>query len=450
MRIEFTHRVEGNQQLILIFAGWGTEASFYQHVVEEGWDTAVVYDYSTPDLDSSFLDNYHTVWLFAWSLGVVAASVLPASKITAAYAINGSPIPCHDQFGIPVETYRNTGKRLTPDNLMRFRRRVAGGKAAFEAVFSQLPNDDQYIESLQRQLDQIPLIPANNDIPWRRVFYGDRDMIFPQSNILNVWKELGYDVTILSGEPHYIDLRDIVKIVIPKKESMAKNFKAAAETYDSHAHPQRRAIAHLMESSHDALIAPSGRILEIGVGTGLLTPCYVERFKPAEIHLLDINPVSLPNLAECELAIEADAEEWIRNTQERYDAILSSSAIQWFQNIPGFFEQCARILNPGGYLIISTFIRGTMAELDAIRPAPIDYLDVDTLRRIIEQRFNLVRIEEIEVVCNFASPKELLAHLRYTGVAGWSTTSTNNHFALRSINKLTYRIAAIVAERPRP
>ncbi|MDE6792741.1 MAG: DUF452 family protein, partial [Muribaculaceae bacterium] len=71
MKLEFINR-ENNGRLILIFAGWSTDASFYSHIRLSGWDTLVAWDYSDFNFPEKILDGYHTIALFAWSLGVYA------------------------------------------------------------------------------------------------------------------------------------------------------------------------------------------------------------------------------------------------------------------------------------------------------------------------------------------------------------------------------------------
>lgn len=68
MRIEWLAK-EGNNRLILIFAGWGTDASFYVGCLHEGWDLAVVSGYSDLSFPDDILLPYRSVAVFAWSMG---------------------------------------------------------------------------------------------------------------------------------------------------------------------------------------------------------------------------------------------------------------------------------------------------------------------------------------------------------------------------------------------
>ena len=79
MKFELLRHTPGCKKLILIFSGWSTDATIYGDICVDGWDLAVVHDYSDMQFDLSALKGYSTIWLFAWSLGIKAASaVLPS------------------------------------------------------------------------------------------------------------------------------------------------------------------------------------------------------------------------------------------------------------------------------------------------------------------------------------------------------------------------------------
>ena len=109
MKVEFIHKAKENSRLILIFTGWSAEPRLHANVSHDTWDVAVVYDYSDLTLPDAILDGYYTVYVFAWSLGVFAAErTLDPRRITAAYAINGTPVPVSDSHGIPGEIVLGT------------------------------------------------------------------------------------------------------------------------------------------------------------------------------------------------------------------------------------------------------------------------------------------------------------------------------------------------------
>ena len=93
MKCELIHSC-GSDRLILIFAGWSTSADFYKDVAVDGYDVMVASDYSDMDFPKDMLRGYSIVCLFAWSLGVFAASrSLPFERIARPWPSMGRNAP---------------------------------------------------------------------------------------------------------------------------------------------------------------------------------------------------------------------------------------------------------------------------------------------------------------------------------------------------------------------
>ena len=153
------------------------------------------------------------------------------------------------------------------------------------------------------------------------------------------------------------------------------------------------------------------------------------------------------NVADKEIYFCEDAEKWMRECGEKYDCILSSSTIQWFANIPEFLYNCSKSLLPGGVLVLSSFLPGNLGELDALRPSPIHYHTETEYREWLEKYFNDIEIHTEEIHLEFSSPRELLMHLKHTGVAGSAPSPHISPAALRSIHTITYHTIFITATR---
>ena len=155
MKIEFLHTEPDNTRLILVYTGWSAGPETGRGISLPGWDVAVVHDFSDLSLDTSFLDRYYTVYLFAWSLGVFAAhATLPADRITAAFAINGTLTPVDDLHGIPAAIFNGTADGLNERNLMKFRMRMASDREAYNRFMAALEEElgEERIENLRGQL----------------------------------------------------------------------------------------------------------------------------------------------------------------------------------------------------------------------------------------------------------------------------------------------------------
>ena len=214
MKATFLHKDPGNTRLLLVFSGWSTGPEFYAGLRRDGWDLMVVHDYSDLRLDLGFLDEYYTVYLLAWSLGVYAAEItLPADRITAAFAVNGSPMPVDDRFGIPEAIYRGTAAGLDERNLKKFRRRMMPDAESFALKFGSTSDDD--IDSLREALYLIASSAAKvatrtpARLPWTRAYIAADDRIFPPANVATYWEGEPETEIVRKQGAHWLPLEEI-------------------------------------------------------------------------------------------------------------------------------------------------------------------------------------------------------------------------------------------------
>lgn len=447
MRIDFIKRESDSTRLILLFAGWSADARIAQDVDMPGWDVAVVSDYSDFKLDIKFLEEYYTVYLFAWSLGVYAASVaLPADKITAAFAINGTLSPIDDDMGIPIEIFQGTADNLSPRNLLKFRMRMMFDREEWNnnAHLFDTNTDETRINHLQRQLynfiNHSKKKTSVNKIEWTRAYISDSDRIFPPDNMRNAWnRQENVEIISLNGG-HFVSLSTIVSNVIPDSLKLTERFTKASDTYDTQAIAQYSIAIRLSKMLETLKPERESHILEIGCGTGLFTREYAHRLNPSKATFVDITKCGPFGIADEEEYVVDDAERWIAETDKKWDIILSASCIQWFANIPMFLQNCRNRLNERGILAISTFLPGNLFELDATRPSPLIYPDKNMLQKILSELFTEVIIESEDIVVEFQSHREMLMHLKHTGVAGSSQMKLNiSKGQSKTPTRLTYR-----------
>ncbi|MFR8355607.1 MAG: pimeloyl-ACP methyl esterase BioG family protein [Parabacteroides sp.] len=103
-------------RLLLFFAGWSASPeSFTGLKAENGTDIMLCYDYRDMTFHED-LSSYKEIHLIAWSMGVRMAELALAGKhaLTTATAINGTPRPIDDNFGIPENIFR--GNTRQPDS----------------------------------------------------------------------------------------------------------------------------------------------------------------------------------------------------------------------------------------------------------------------------------------------------------------------------------------------
>lgn len=455
MNTKYLQKETGNTRLMLVFAGWSTRPCDYEAMRHEGWDLLVVYDYDNFNLDLSFLNEYYTIYLFAWSLGVyVAEMTLPAERITQAFALNGTPQPVSDLYGIPANIYFGTAKGLDERNLKKFRLRMMPDKETFQRFFVDSNSANEDIESLRNQLYVISDTTEKDSekfegvqekrnaarLPWVRAYLSKSDRIFPYDSMRRYWEgECETEIVSLEGT-HYYPLELISRSVIPDTQKVSERFTKAWGSYDTHAIAQHSAAARLALMLSDYAPKKGGRILEIGCGSGLFTREYAAMLEPAEAIFIDIADCGPFGICENEIYVKGDAERWMEENagKEKFDCILSASAIQWFSDMPRFLHNCSRMLSEGGIFAASTFTPGNMAELNDLRPSPLIYPKAESLREWLDRDFVDVAIEEDIIRVEFRSAREMLMHLKHTGVAGSAPGTGLPLSAMSHLRTLTY------------
>ena len=440
MKIEFIKRGAATR-LILLFAGWSTDARYYSDCVIDGWDTAVVSDYrdlSMPDLPQ----QYSTIYVFAYSLGVWAASRCNL-KAAAKIAICGSLVPVSDDFGIPEAIFKATADGLTAESLKIFHRRMAGDRASMQRIDSRLP-DSPDISALKDELLAIAEGQGQKEsvCRWDKAYIATKDRIFPVDNLDRYWDMHPETVKVKINSSHAIDISQIIKDVVPNLAAIEEGFSSAVATYNANALVQEEICRRMGEiiAGIIAEISPSiHSLLEIGAGQGLLTETWRRILRPSKATFVDLLPMPNFGVSENDEYIVADAEEWLRNSSAKYDVILSASTIQWFADPVGFIRTVRQHLNPGGFAVISTFAKGSLHELDSIRPCPLIYRTAKEYKEIPG-----INVEEWDRTLTFSSPREMLMHLRLTGVTPRRASSPVPLTALPT--KLTYRSLILIIE----
>ena len=107
----------GNSKLLLVFSGWAASPEVFRHLeTEPDTDLWICHDYRGMEFEEEALSCYREIRLIAWSLGVWVASVVFGKRqisFTEAVAVNGTPCPVHDRWGIPETIFRGTLDNIT-------------------------------------------------------------------------------------------------------------------------------------------------------------------------------------------------------------------------------------------------------------------------------------------------------------------------------------------------
>ncbi|HEY3415444.1 MAG TPA: methyltransferase domain-containing protein [Armatimonadota bacterium] len=204
------------------------------------------------------------------------------------------------------------------------------------------------------------------------------------------------------------------------------NSRKVAVRYDAHAAPQRLAARDLL--AFTGAVSPHA-ILEPGCGTGLYTRLLLDAFPAATILGVDISAAMLASAREHSADPRArflhqDAEEL---TTGHYDLITANAAFQWFVHLPRTLARLTGMLNEGGMLSFSFFGPGTFRELDEALQATFGdgqqvasrgFANGDALAGCLQATCRQWAMEERTYTQTFATVKDLLLSIRYTGTRG--------------------------------
>lgn len=227
-------------------------------------------------------------------------------------------------------------------------------------------------------------------------------------------------------------------------ELVKKRFAKSIKTYDENAFVQK-AMAEKLKT-----MLPTkcyGKILEIGCGTGFLTKIvsndldfenYIanDLVEDCKSYIDEINP-------KIEF-VSGDIKEFLNNSNQTFDLIISNAALQWVVNYEEFFNILLKKLNSTGVLLFSTFGKKNFVEIYETMGISLDYPSKEKLGDIFKNY--TCKIEEELEVLSFNSPLEVLKHIKHTGVNCLST-QTWTKYNLKDFEK-KYKKPAILTYNP--
>lgn len=205
------------------------------------------------------------------------------------------------------------------------------------------------------------------------------------------------------------------------KRRVANSFARHYSSYERAATVQQDMAARLDAALSAAVPARAvKRALEIGIGTGFLTRLLAARYPQAEWWFNDLTPAAfdwIPAGLQQSTPMAGDAETL--PYPPSLDLLASSSALQWFDNLPAFFPKARSVLNQGGTLAIATFGCRHFNELAALHGKALPYPSLSQLAEMAATAgFRILLTDEWHCQLHFPTARDLLEHLRHTGVNG--------------------------------
>ncbi len=203
------------------------------------------------------------------------------------------------------------------------------------------------------------------------------------------------------------------------------SFQRALVSYNDSALVQKNSARTLVEHLINTGMKPSlARTFEFGCGTGFLTKHLNERFKIKELIVNDL-------LEECQKYLPLSDISFIAGDVEditvptNCELICSASCVQWSADLPSLLKRLASSLTDRGYLAISSFGDGHFKELEKLKTQQsfntkeqLNFWSEQAWRQHLKSAYQVESIIIEETTLWFDSVRELLLHLRQTGVNG--------------------------------
>lgn len=430
MNISFIKQ-DNNRHLILLMAGWGMDAAPFATLEFPGYDIAVTWDYTDEYIDAARFSNYREIIVLAWSMGVMEADrVIPGLglPVSLSVAVNGTTTPVNDLTGIPEAIFNGTLNGLSDNTLARFNKRMCGSTEAFRRFCGTAPS--RSIRSLGEELrilgERSLKQTYTQSMHWDFAVIGSRDMIFTAANQTNAWPDTP---RIYLDEPHLPDFQSIINRFIVNKKRVATRFGESRETYDSSALIQH----NVARSLADRLIAISANracryntAIEIGAGNGRLTAIYAPALNIKRLELWDL---TMPEEA-CRhypeaICIADDAEARLFEISDNsIDLIVSASTIQWFNSPCSALRQIERALTRGGIAAITLYTTGTYESLAKATGVSINYVSPERIRSSLSSNCDIIYLNTDCHTAEFENTRQLIEHMRLTGVNAAGSTPT--------------------------
>tara|TARA_R110002111_G_scaffold89368_2_gene139085 strand:- start:3658 stop:4497 length:840 start_codon:yes stop_codon:yes gene_type:complete len=215
------------------------------------------------------------------------------------------------------------------------------------------------------------------------------------------------------------------------KADIAREFGNARATYDSASRLQRL-MGNAMFERLQCQAGMAGCALDLGCGTGWFTRKLAGLGNFVSVTGMDLSPGMIEhagaNTPHDIIWTVADAEA-IPLPDQSCDLIFSNLMIQWCAAPAQVLRECRRVLRPGGKLVVSTLLDGTLRELDqAWRQADPGQNHINrfeseaTLREAVSRELPGAEIETKTLRLPYTSPLTLAAELKHLG-AGYKNAS---------------------------
>ncbi|RBW48352.1 malonyl-ACP O-methyltransferase BioC [Marinobacter sp. F3R11] len=214
-----------------------------------------------------------------------------------------------------------------------------------------------------------------------------------------------------------------------RKIDIARGFGKARSSYESASRLQRVTGDAMLEKLKNRVGADglSGCVLDLGCGTGWFTRKLAEAGHDVSLTGMDLSAGMIRHASVCGIPgvawVVADAEA-IPLPDKSCDLIFSNLMIQWCAGPQRVLRECRRVLRPGGRIMLSTLLEGTLNELaKAWQKADPDHNHINRFeseagfRNTVLKELAGAKIETRTLRLAYTSPLALAAELKQLGAS---------------------------------
>jgi len=214
------------------------------------------------------------------------------------------------------------------------------------------------------------------------------------------------------------------------KKLIINRFSKAIRSYNDDAKVQQKIAGKMIRLLQSHVESEVERVVEIGCGTGTYSRLLIDAFRPKCFTINDIcsemehcctDVLTRENYS----FVGCDAEHW--KLPQQIDLLTSCSTFQWFDNLDVFFQKAYSALSENGLFAFSTFGEKNLYEISSLTGYSLRYTTWQKLSEmLLKSGFSILFSEEEKKVLTFDTPKDVLLHMKRTGVNGISPQKWTN------------------------
>ena len=192
---------QNNNKLIIFFTGWSFDYKPFEFLNCEDFDVLIIYDYN--DLELPQIPEYKESFLISWSMGVYISYLLKDKlpKFTKKNAINGTPFPVNDEYGIPLKPFILTLRHAKTGLERKFYQNIFNSEDEYTRYTKT--QVERTIENRVSELNTLYSKIKSTEISYQNYFdtaiISNNDKIIPTKNQINFWEGKAEIKTVESG-----------------------------------------------------------------------------------------------------------------------------------------------------------------------------------------------------------------------------------------------------------